>query len=94
MSTINLNDPVWVRLTPEAVEHLRRRHDELRAEVPSLGTFVPPATDAEGWSRHQLWVLFEDFGSQIHLGCRLPFQSAQIRTTDPAEDLASEGWTG
>lgn len=67
----NLNETVRVKLKPEGIEILRKRHEEYRSKIPSFGEFKPPVTDEEGWSKWQLWDFMRTFGPHISMG-RIP----------------------
>lgn len=83
---LNLNDTVKVKLKDNGVEILRQRHDELYRFVKARGgeirEFVPPQVDAEGYSRDQLWHLFEAFGPYINLSCNPPFETTILVEVD------------
>lgn len=73
----NVNDVVWVKLTPDGLAHLKARHDKLNEFTRGfLGEFKPPAVDEEGWSKMQLWCLMADLGGAISLGAPAPFETA------------------
>jgi hypothetical protein len=79
----NLNHEVAVKLTEEGLDILRRNHDRLNAgylfpgnKPGLLGEFRPPKTDAEGWTRFQLWALMHEFGADILMGRPVPFETA------------------
>lgn len=71
----NINDYVWVRLTDAGKIACRRQHDELRRQYPMIGKYVPPETDAQGYSRWQLWQLMQTFGPSISHGSPVPFDT-------------------
>jgi hypothetical protein len=79
---INLNDTVRVKYKPNGLEVLRKRHEELYQFVAARGGKVrpweSPEVDAEGYSREQLWQLFEIFGPCINLSCDPPFETALL----------------
>lgn len=74
----NVNNKVQVKLTDHGLLLLRQEHGRIAAMQRSAGLetepFVPPETDAEGWSTFQLWVLMEAFGRHCYNGCILPFE--------------------
>ena len=82
---INLNDYVWVQITDRGLTVLQGQHEELALAVTGLPPWEPPATDEEGWSKWQLWCLFDHFGIHTHMGPVPPF-GMSIRLTDPAAD--------
>ena len=66
---ININDHVWVKLTADGLETLRKMH---RAEgLP--GDWKPPQTNDWGWTRFQLWILIQTFGPTIEMTGPSPF---------------------
>lgn len=84
---MNLNDEVWVRLTEEGRRIHRARHDELAQFVRSRGgTFhdYVPKPEQDGWSKWQLWGLFQEFGAHVGMGISIPFET-EISFSDPAE---------
>lgn len=76
----NLNYKIKVKLKPEAIEELRRQHDELYDSIgkPGLYPFNPPAVDEEGYSTFQLWSFMQDFGNTITLG-RIPMFETGVK---------------
>lgn len=71
----NLNHDVRVKLTPVGREILRKQHDALMAAYGDKYPFVEPATDADGWSRFQMWDLMNELGAACFMGCRTPFET-------------------
>lgn len=74
----NINESVRVRLSNSGKLIHRRQHDELRTQYPSIGKYTPPKTDAQGYSRWQLWSLMQTFGPSISLGTEPPFETEII----------------
>jgi hypothetical protein len=74
----NINDYVRVRLSNGGKLTHRRQHDELRKQFPSIGKYVPPKVDSDGYSRWQLWSLMQTFGPAISLGSEPPFETEII----------------
>lgn len=77
--TININDPVKVRLTSYGVGILREKHETLNAAIVNSGgrgllSFEVPL-DAEGYYNTQLWCLMQAFGDHIRMGTDLPFEA-------------------
>ena len=77
---MNMNDVVWVRLTPRGREIDRAAHERLRAIAKSVGPYVDPAKN--GWSRFQLYRLMYHFGQDCYMGADLPFD-VEISLVDP-----------
>ncbi len=83
----NVNHYVHIRLTPLGIEELVKQHAKLKTFCPSLGDFMIPKTDSEGWSRWQLHEVMERFGHLMTLGSRTPFETTikiETPTGDPA----------
>lgn len=74
----NVNEYVKVRLTDYGLSILEQDWNEIRAQAPSLGPWKPPAIDADGYSKHQLWSLMNHFGPHIGMGMKLPFETEII----------------
>ena len=70
MKEFNVNDYVWVRLTPLGYQIHREHQTSLVPHYP----YTPPETDDEGWTRFQLWGLMQIFGPKISWG-QLPFET-------------------
>ncbi len=78
----NINYYVKVKLTKHGKELLRLDHDafieQIKAFSPPLAegrVFKLPKEDEEGWSKWQMWHLFETFGKHMYLGCNTPFET-------------------
>lgn len=73
----NVNDSVFVKLTPHGVSILRQRHDNLQKLIPRVcrSSFKLPKKDKDGYSEFQSWVLFETFGDYIGMGQPEPFET-------------------
>ena len=77
---INLNDNVWVKISSTGKQILEQQHNVLEAQILAINPDYQkrpqtlPKEDADGWSKWQLWHLFDYFGSHISLGVNpLPF---------------------
>jgi len=66
----NINNYVYVQLTEIGLSQLKRRYDDL-----NIGKFEPPATDQDGWSKHQMWELMQSLGSKCGNGFNNPFMT-------------------
>lgn len=75
---LNVNEEVFIKLTPRGDAKLAQEAAELRASFPRTTFSDGPAKDADGWSKMQLWQVMESFGSMMGLGSELPFWT-QIR---------------
>lgn len=71
----NVNDYVWVKLTPAGLEVLKKNNDQVRSWYPRLPEFTPPPADSDGYTRHQLWALMKDFGAYMTWGGESPFET-------------------
>lgn len=89
----NVNDKVRVKLTPIGKTIHAADHALFWASCghPSPPEYQPPKEDADGWSEWQLWVLMEAFGKHMHIGCKLPFETAieLVTSTAKSEPTAS-----
>jgi len=79
---VNINDHVWVRLTPIGRAIHVKDHRELQLAYPNNDIPYTPPKEINGWSRFQLWSLMRQFGPFCYLGADLPFET-EIRFTDP-----------
>lgn len=71
----NVNDYVWVKLTPAGLEILRQETNQLRRSFPRLLEFTPPSVDENGYTQYQLWALMKDFGEYMLWGGTSPFET-------------------
>jgi hypothetical protein len=77
---MNINDFVWVRLTPRGRDIDRAQHEKLRVFAPTVGPYV--SCEKNGWSRFQLYRLMYHFGRDCYMGADLPFDT-EISLVDP-----------
>lgn len=72
---MNMNEYCWVKLTTFGRAIHRNEFDELNAHYPKAGLhYIPPETNADGWSRFQLWSLMHLYGKHVYNGqMDLPF---------------------
>ena len=98
----NLNEYVRVKLNQRGLDILKADAEELRKTFPKLPAWEPPKTDADGWSKHQLWSLMQDFGPHITLGGNPPMEtgiefkaplSATRHTAEPVAWIHPNGVT-
>lgn len=74
--SFNINECVRVKLRARGLEHLRREHAELnKAAGGALRDWRPPDTDAEGWTKMQLWCVMRDLGGAVVMGRDTPFET-------------------
>lgn len=74
---LELNQLVKIKLKPAAVSHLKKLHDQLKADCPRLTLeFKIPAVDEDGYSTMPLWAVMMDFGSLCFPGAEFPFELA------------------
>lgn len=74
----NVNNMVRVKLTDHGRDLLRQEHQRKFAAYGDRFPYSEPEEDAEGYSRWQLWDLMSKLGSNISLGCQMPFDSQII----------------
>lgn len=60
---MNMNDPVWVKLTP------------IGKSVQGVADRLKYSPEILGWSEWQLWDLMSVFGDMIYNGGDLPFET-------------------
>lgn len=73
--TLSLNAMVRVKLSPVALNELKRLHDDLKMHKPWLyGEFIAPKTDDDGFSLMPLWKVMSDLGSICFNGADIPFE--------------------
>ena len=76
MKTLNINSNVRIKLTPCGIAKLKARHEELRSSCPSIGKFIPPKADKDGYCEMQLWEIMNTFGEDMYNGnMNLPFET-------------------
>jgi hypothetical protein len=73
--SFNLNEYVYVKLTPTGLAELEREHNELRSAIPSVGEYKPPTCDSNGFVKFQLWYLANRFGHLLTMGFDVPFET-------------------
>ena len=73
--TFSINDSVKVKLTKAGLDELEQRHKQLHHQVPSVGDFIPPEVDEDGYSKFQLWDLMNTLGHTCRLGGKLGFET-------------------
>lgn len=72
---LNLNDNVLVKLTPRGLAILREQHEAMNKSWRRNDPFREPEVDDDGWTKVQLWTLFQDFGQHVNMACDLPFET-------------------
>jgi hypothetical protein len=72
---INMNSYVYVKFTERGLAILKTEHENIRRLCPSIGKWEQPEVDLGGYSRVQLWGLFEKFGPHINIGLNIPFET-------------------
>lgn len=82
----NLNDYVYVRITPRGFDMLSARDAEFNAKFGAITLTGSSRRSAEqvgqGHTRWQLWDLISTFGAGIYLGCVPPFETTiQLEST-------------
>jgi hypothetical protein len=81
---ININERVKVKLTSVGKDILYDRHEELNKMIRAngskgLGEFELK-TDDEGYTSFSIWELMNTFGSHMHMGLPVPFETEVIMT--------------
>lgn len=74
METFNINDPVWVRLTPRGLAEIQKD--------AGLAAIHRHREEVNGWTRWQLWELMAELGKFCYMGGRIPFET-EIRFAPP-----------
>ena len=74
MTEFNINDTVMVRLTEYGKTKHKERHQKFYKELGMNVEYIAPKED-DGWSKWQLWDLMSEFGQDISLGGRVPFET-------------------
>lgn len=78
----NLNWYVKVKLTETGMRHLMDRHLEMFEFWDRYGKmmpeYLPPKFDSDGYTKYQMWHLMQIFGSKMHMGGPLPFESMEV----------------
>lgn len=73
--TFNINDWVMVKLNDSGIAELKRQHEDLRKQIPSVGEFKEPKKDDDGYSKFQMHDLMLRFGHLCQLGFEPPFET-------------------
>lgn len=72
----NINHTVRVKLTNAGRAFHAMQHAMFNMKTGRDIRYTPPAEDAEGWSKWQLYDLMHEFGEQTYLGNNeLPFET-------------------
>ena len=72
---MNINDPTWVRLTPDGVELLRKWRQARGLEKDEF--------NHNGWYEFEMWTLMEIFGQGLVPGGPCPFEESTVFFTNP-----------
>lgn len=73
---LNINETVRVKLTDRGRAVHRKNYVDFWSQFPvPMHEYHPPAEDAEGWSRWQLWCLMKEFGQHTDLGMSPCFET-------------------
>ena len=76
---ININEYVKVKLTEDGFRILRQQHKDFWEAVGKPDhQHIEPNVDVEGYSKFQLHVLMNQFGSHMRLGRLSPFEGGLI----------------
>jgi hypothetical protein len=71
----NINYNIYVKLTEAGRNELRKQHDELRKEFPSLRKYEDPDVDKDGYSKFQMHSLMQSLGHMCGIGFVMPFET-------------------
>ena len=71
----NINEHVWVKLTPRGRAIYKANHEAFRRNYPDLGPVPEIKENEDGFSQWQLWVLMSEFGDHISMGKEQPFET-------------------
>ena len=74
---MNVNDHVWVKLTPEGEIAYKKWNEDLGVKDP-----LPLQKTWDGFVKFQLWELMQIFGGSCYNGCKVPFET-QIHLSQP-----------
>lgn len=76
---VNINEYVKVKLTEEAFAILRQQHQDFWESVGKPDyPYREPKVDEAGYSKFQLHLLMNQFGSHMRLGRLSPFEGGMI----------------
>ncbi len=89
MKEFNLNQYVGVKFTEEGLKILESHHNELLKQMPpeaaeTVGPFVAPEVDEEGYSQIQLGKLMHLFGKYMFVGNPTVLFDMNIKISDEA----------
>jgi len=81
--SFNINDYIRVKVTERGFAVMDATDDALNATIAPLpAAFLRRSirrrreqAENDGWSEWQAWDLFETFGTSMHLGCDIPFET-------------------
>jgi len=76
--TVNLNDPVWVKLTPEG----EKAYDAYWGNEPKNDFCMRTHRTINGYLREELWSLIHIFGKYTYMGGK-PMFDMVIHLTEP-----------
>jgi hypothetical protein len=72
----NINDSVWVKLTPEGEKIYADYWHQYDDVLNRAGYTTPPIKkDKDGWTKFQHWDFMKIFGSHFHMGIDGPIKT-------------------
>lgn len=71
----NVNHNVKVKLTAEGRAELRRQHEVIQKEFPSIGDHIEKSVDEDGYTEFQMHDLISSLGHMCAMGSKLPFET-------------------
>lgn len=76
MKQLNINNSVWVKLTPLGKEIYKKHWYELLTAGGYVRDLNPPKLRTKkGWTEFQLWELMSIYGEHLHMGSSNPFDT-------------------
>jgi hypothetical protein len=83
---VNLNDQVYVTLTPEGEKILRARHEKdiitVRDVFPNARQLVEGQHKEGNKYKFSLWELCSIFGPHLYNGCKIPFENNKLEIVE------------
>lgn len=69
MIRMNINDPVWIKITPRGEQILHEHYQSLNMPTPEF------KKNWDGFTKFQLWEVMNYFGAHMHNGADVPFET-------------------
>lgn len=84
-TTFNLNDAVWVKVTPYGWDVFTEHYQKLGLDSDIYRNILARGEPSD-WQKFQLWDLMAIFGEKMHNGFPTPLET-EIRLIDPMKGL-------